>query len=99
MKRAIIVRCKKCLHEWYVRENREKEFDKLITLSCPQCETLYKEIDFRELYVGKCSKFSLLPLMDRLPAERPRQSRKTSFIIVFVLLLILAVIGYILLHP
>ena len=100
MKRAIIVRCKRCTKEWYVRESREGEFESPITLTCPHCHALYKRVDYKELYVSKCSKFSILRVMHLSKIDKPRiRTSFTFIIIILVIILLLSIISYIILHP
>jgi len=100
MKRAIIVRCKKCSQEWYVRESRENEFESPVTITCPQCHTIYKKINYKELFVSKCSKFSLLRVMHSPHSyKRTVRSSFAFVIIVLIVILLISVFSYIVLHP
>ncbi len=100
MKRAIIVKCKKCTKEWYVRESREREFEDPITLTCPHCNTVYKKINYMELYVSKCSKFSILRLMNAPGLYKPQVRKSfTLFVFVLICILLMSIFFYIVMSP
>jgi len=50
MKNGYMVKCTFCYHEWGICESYDKEFDGLVTLTCPACKHEYTKIVARDLY-------------------------------------------------
>lgn len=100
MKQTIIVRCKKCKNEWYVRESFINEFKKPISLMCPKCATRYNNIDYSELFVKKCNKFSMLQAVAQSSkTEGTNTTISPKVLYFFVIILILAILTYSMLQP
>ncbi|MBU1862739.1 MAG: hypothetical protein KKH94_03620 [Candidatus Omnitrophica bacterium] len=55
MKREVLVKCKKCEHEWGIRESFDGEFNSPISVTCRQCKNAYSDIMIREIYVKEVS--------------------------------------------
>jgi len=103
MKKAVVVRCKQCSNDWYIRESKKGEFDSPITITCPHCNKVYRNISYKLLLIGKASTFNIL--QPKLGDTTPRHftSKRVVFswkifILVFVTL-VFCVLFYVLLQP
>jgi len=100
MKRAIIVRCKQCAGEWYVRESVPREFSAPITITCPHCHTTYHKISYTELYIAPCSKYSILALLGKREQIIPQKTTYSFLALSAVgLAVVVGVVLYIIFHP